>query len=295
MYKYNLSIVIPSLNAPNELINLLKQLKECKECQIILINQSKRIISHEIQMVNLNELILEHQVSASKARNIGAHRSKGRYILFLDDDAIFFENSHIALKNIIDNSTNDYLIFNKGYTKDNKYFSNNPDIRISHTNHWTFIKFITEWNICIKNSIFKFVGGFSEIGPGSNHLAKCGEAFVLGSKLFKISQNFEYYENIKISHPPIWSKKPYETCIGYYYGAGYAVGMGLKDYSIGYQFIWILRTLVAGFRDLITSSQLILSPIECDINKFKYKFTIFYYRILGLFDGVINSKPRENK
>jgi len=292
MKSYSLSVVIPSLNAPDELLSLLHQIKECPKFEIILVNQSKRIISDEIQMSNLREIILEFPVPASTARNIGAKHSTSDFILFLDDDAIFFQNSHLLINNIFIDDSTDYLIFNRGYTNNNNYISNNPAISIINSNHWTVIKFITEWNICIKKSIFDSIGGFPDIGPGSIHLAKCGEAFILGSKLLQLSKSFIYDESIKISHPPLWGKKPYITCLGYYYGAGYAVGFGLKNYPFYYKIIWTLRTIIAASRDFISPINSILSPIEENVNLLRFKFIVGIYRIIGLYDALINAGPR---
>lgn len=295
MNSYILSVVIPSLNAPDELLSLLHQIKECPEFEIILINQSKRVISTEIQLSNFREIILELPVPASTARNIGAKYSKSDYILFLDDDAIFFENSHMLMKNIFIDDSIDYFIFNRGYTTDNKYISSNPAISIINSNHWSVIRFITEWNICIKKSVFDSIGGFPDIGPGSIHLAKCGEAFILGSKLLQLSKCFMYHESIKISHPPLWGKKPYLTCLGYYYGAGYSVGFGLKNYPLHYKILWTLRTIIAAFRDFISPINSILSPIEVNINLIRFKLLVGIYRLIGLYDAFINAGPRVNK
>ena len=177
--------------------------------------------------------------------------------------------------------------------KDGK-FVGNKDI-LKKNNHWTIIKFIVEWNICIKKTTFLKIGMFPDIGPGSGHLANCGEAFILGSRLIKISKNFKYFDCIKISHPPMWIKKPYLTCIAYYYGAGYAAGEGTKQFSKFYRLIWIIRTLLASLRDFLYPLDNMLAPSELKYNKLKYKFLISYFRILGLYDAINNKLPRKKK
>jgi hypothetical protein len=172
------------------------------------------------------------------------------------------------------------------------YTSVNPSLNLWKPIHWFIVKYITEWNICIRRTLFNEIGGFPEVGVGSPHLSQSGEVFIMASRLFTKTKNFFYASEILISHPPPWSKKPYLTCIGYYYGAGYAIGEGLRGYPFSYRSIWYIRTVLAIFRDLFAPINSILSPIETTIKIRKYKYSICFYRLLGLLDSINLRHPR---
>jgi glycosyltransferase involved in cell wall biosynthesis len=289
----NISVVIPTLNAPRELFKLLRQLAECPELEVIVVNQSKKSLLEDVVISNLTEIYLGRPVSASIARNIGAERSKSEFIFFLDDDAFFSNDSHKLLLNVIDlHKYVDCFIFDRGFLRSTTHVSVNPASTRWRSTHWSITKYVTEWNICVRRTLFNDVGGFPEVGVGSPHLSQSGEVFILVSRLFKISKYFFYANEISISHPPAWSKKPYRTCIGYYYGAGYAIGIGLKEYQLSYRVIWYLRTIFATIRDFLAPMDSILGPIEADISVIKYKALICCYRLLGLVDSINQRSPR---
>jgi glycosyltransferase involved in cell wall biosynthesis len=289
----NISVVIPTLKAPRELFKLLRQLAECPELEVIVVNQSKKSLLKDVVISNLTEIYLGRQVSASIARNIGAEISKSEFIFFLDDDAFFSNDSHKLLSNVIDlKKYVDCFIFDRGFLRSTTYVSVNPASTRWRSTHWSITKYVTEWNICVRRTLFTEVGGFPEVGVGSPHLSQSGEVFILLSRLFHKSKSFFYANEIAISHPPAWSKKPYLTCIGYYYGAGYAIGVGLREYQLSYRIIWYIRTILAVVRDFLTPMDSILGPVEAEITIKKYKASICWYRLLGLADSINQRNPR---
>lgn len=90
----SISIIIPTLNRPNQLLDLLKRLYEITsdEDEIIIVDDSlksqevqiKQLFSSRVFYVNRGK-----KLGVSSARNVGASVSTNPYLIFLDDDDDF--------------------------------------------------------------------------------------------------------------------------------------------------------------------------------------------------------------
>lgn len=93
MTKLFFSIVIPTLNEENYLPNLLNDLQKQKEKNFEVIIVDGKSIDKTKQVVKkyskkLSVFFIEcHKKNVSFQRNIGADKSKGKYVIFLDADS----------------------------------------------------------------------------------------------------------------------------------------------------------------------------------------------------------------
>jgi glycosyltransferase involved in cell wall biosynthesis len=98
--KFELSIIIPTLNHSshlNNLINNICQQLNYKKFQIIIINQSHRGVSR----IRKNKVIYKYtsKKNLSRARNIGLDLAVGKFICFLDDDIFLTPNYFLKCLN----------------------------------------------------------------------------------------------------------------------------------------------------------------------------------------------------
>ena len=90
-YEFSISIVIPTLNRPKKLEQLIDSLVNVnwKETELLIVDDS--LDSHEIQLRENRDCTIHYihrgqKLGVSSARNLGAQCAKGKYLIFLDDD-----------------------------------------------------------------------------------------------------------------------------------------------------------------------------------------------------------------
>jgi glycosyltransferase involved in cell wall biosynthesis len=152
------SIIIPTLNRPKALIELLKRISRIIDNEEIIVvddssksqeRQIKELISNQIVYINRGE-----KLGVSSARNVGAKMAKGEYLLFLDDDDDFLE---------------DWINDFKSKTSSNTDLIYCDMITISPTGTKSVIKnfgknrsTVIPGSWMIKKSLYLNVGGFDE-------------------------------------------------------------------------------------------------------------------------------------
>jgi GT2 family glycosyltransferase len=93
-----LSIIIPTLNRPDQLSSLVDKIMiySAPEVELIVVDDSlerwKGADSKTYKESNHNYIHRAGKLGVSSARNIGAKRAHGEYLLFLDDDDDFTED-----------------------------------------------------------------------------------------------------------------------------------------------------------------------------------------------------------
>ncbi|MHC1601416.1 MAG: glycosyltransferase [Candidatus Nezhaarchaeales archaeon] len=82
------SIIIPTLNEEKYLPRLLESLSKqlLKDFEVIIVDGGSSDKTIEIAMAHADKVVIE-RCNQSKARNIGASISSGKYLVFLDADA----------------------------------------------------------------------------------------------------------------------------------------------------------------------------------------------------------------
>ncbi len=92
--KYELSVIIPTINRFDVLINTLNDLNKQKDVcfEVIIIDQSTGIPDGFLEKMDDFKYDIrffkQKELSASKARNVGLLKSKSDIVLFFDDDVI---------------------------------------------------------------------------------------------------------------------------------------------------------------------------------------------------------------
>jgi len=132
MKDYKISVIIPIYNREkslkNSLESIVNQTMDLNDIEVLMINDgstdnSKKIVEEYVEKYP-NFKAVHRKLNSGCAgipRNIGLDNANGEYVIFLDSDDIYYENSFELLYNAINNSSDiDYargrfLIDFKGY------------------------------------------------------------------------------------------------------------------------------------------------------------------------------------
>ena len=222
------SIISITYNQPaqiNALINSVVQLEfEFDQFELIIVDDGSfpqtSIVTEIPVSMNFRYIYLPRSNSScrSRARNIGANRAIGRYLIFVDGDCIvgssfinkydkYFsirKNRKVAIGSL---GNTKYVLGLNVFDRDaiNKHLSSNDseDIRfdLEKIYHSHFCDILGNWmlfvsrNFCIEKSFFVYLNGFDErfIGWGSEdaefayRITRCGEKFdLIDNKSFHI-------------------------------------------------------------------------------------------------------------
>lgn len=125
------SLIIPTRNRPLQLTKLLRQLEsfKVKFKEILIIDSSdlenKKILKKNIKKFSVN--VFHTKASTSLQRNFGLIKKslKTQYIMFLDDDVVFFNDAFYEMNKIINKYKKDTSIGCFGFNQiQNKYKEN---------------------------------------------------------------------------------------------------------------------------------------------------------------------------
>jgi hypothetical protein len=279
----SLSIIVPTLDIRRctPLFQSLGQV-DLSCCELIIIDQDPTAgnelpedVATSIPAIKTHHLPAG-RMPAPAARNMGAEVAKGRWLIFLDDDAIVLAGSTIFDEaNRLDLGPGLHVT-NRGYLDGDEFVSHWPGL--GPVNHKNFSRYIIEWNFFIERSLFEDLGMFPQLGPGSPHLAQCGEAFALVGKAISRDVDIVLHPVDRIAHPRLDIDPKTEKRAGYEYGAGYAVSVGTREFSVKRRMYWLIRTIAAVLR--------LATPLT------PWAIRAARYRFLGLCDGLLKRPPR---
>lgn len=288
------SIIIPTLNRSNVVLNTIKDLMNQRylNYEIIVVDQTERPKKELLNYINKNKKTIKYiqikRKSSPHARNIGAKYASGDIILFLDDDVqikdINFIKYHID--NYNDKKTG--LVGGRVVTDFNK--TNNTFKEVGKLKYFG-LKEITHFDSCKKTKIdhaaggnfscykdlYQKVGGFCELYIGNAHMEETD--FCLRVK--KTGYNLIFEPKAVLRHLQ--------------YGSG---GNRTKDiYEFRY---WLVRNCTLFY---LKNQPKIMFPvffikemfwaITTSIKRFDFK--MFKTMIKALFNGIKYYKTSENK
>ena len=143
MFTKATSLIIPTRNRPEHLFNILNQLRLFKLSfsEILVIDSSDNNKKKIIKKISkkFNTILFNSKPSSSLQRNIGLKKRnfKNKFVMFLDDDVIFFNNSFYEMNKTINKYKNNTYIVGFGFNqvnnnkntliekiKKNKFFEN---------------------------------------------------------------------------------------------------------------------------------------------------------------------------
>jgi glycosyltransferase involved in cell wall biosynthesis len=132
-YKYTFTIITCTINKFEKLIRLIKSLKNqsYRNFELIIIDQSNEDKIKELQKYKIPiKYIKKKEKGLSRSRNLGIKLSKGKYLLFTDDDCYFNVNFLYQMKDAYKRYRTDLIgfpIFNKNQFKEiHIFYSSNP-------------------------------------------------------------------------------------------------------------------------------------------------------------------------
>jgi glycosyltransferase involved in cell wall biosynthesis len=298
-----LSFVVPCVKPSQFLKRLFDSLNrisflEQETVELVLINQSGTSVFKKDYSLSFSfkEKVLSHTVPAYQARNLGAQISSGKYIFFLDDDA-FIYSGYGGLKKLLDTISSikqpTLILAQRGEIIQNRYITHWPKgNKITRTN---FSRFAIEWNMIINKELFFELQGFDSIGPGSSHLAQCGEAFILMAKVFSRQIHIVLIPEIQVAHPSLFkTQKTIDKILGYAYGSGFAIGKSLSYFSIWYKSYWTLRLLLSLVYELARKKTDLIDLSGSKPGYFRYRLLLIGMKLTGFLDGFRQDEPRKS-
>ena len=297
-----LSIVIPTMDAEESLAALFETLikLDLSKCEILLINQGEKKLAEalpEYKSLTVSELLPAKRLSAPSARNFGAKQSVGKFLIFLDDDCRLesskenFDNFLYRLEN---NASSNVLVLPRGRILKDEYIIDWPEQRPQKLGYFSAPRYVVEWNIVLNRELFFQVGGFIEIGPGTDTAAQCGEILVLIYRLLSHKVNIRLFEDVRISHPDLHlPQKKSHKVNQYYYGHGFSTGYAIR------QIPFLLRILIfAGFNAkslfmlIFPNMQRFMAATDMEYNNAYIRKNI-YYIFAGFIKGYSDNLPHK--
>ncbi len=299
-----LSIVVPVVKPEIYLSGLLDSIQEfsSERIEVIFVNQSQQEIINLYDYSKIDIKFIDRLttgvIPAAKARNLGASIATGSYLLFLDDDAYFYPSINsqkiTELFTYLSIADPDILLLQRGEIVNDTYQTHWPNLNPDKINYRNFSNYAIEWNFLIKQQLFEHLGGFIDIGPGSNHACLCGEAFVLFSKIIDAEKySIELYPDIQIAHPGLFAKVvSLRNALAYYYATGYAVGLGLDYFTFNHKLYWSLRLVLSAFYDLFMRDIRDIIPIQESVDQHDYRYALAKCKLIGFLDSLQKKPPK---
>ncbi|SFB60023.1 glycosyltransferase family 2 protein [Algoriphagus aquimarinus] len=154
----NISIIIPSLNRPIELLDLIGRLNQVvKNEEVIIVDDSAEIQEEDLYKAAKFSLVYLNRgkpLGVSSARNYGARKAKGNYLLFFDDDDDFTVDWLSDFEKGIANQ-NDFIQCEMKFVYPNK----KEEVIRLNDKEW---KLVIPGAWMIKKELFDRLGGFDE-------------------------------------------------------------------------------------------------------------------------------------
>ncbi|TXE08459.1 glycosyltransferase family 2 protein [Gelidibacter salicanalis] len=232
------SIIIATLNRAEELLVMLKSLKQQQfnDFEVIVVDQNKENFL-ETTVLEFRPYMTIHHIrtlakGVSYARNIGLKAAKGEIITFPDDDCeypsdlLFLINDHFIA------NSEDGIVINTMDKNDGKAIANlaSKEIAIERDN---VLKTVIEAGIFIKSKLSQGVFFNEDLGVGSpsGYWSDEGPDFVL--KLLQKGAKMKFYPDFKMYHPnPVKVYNDKTSLRAYNYGKGRGYFLKINNFGI---------------------------------------------------------------
>jgi len=223
-----ISIVISTRNKPWRIISKCLEsifsLNSSNDFEVILIDQNNDV-KIEIEIKNdpnySNILYLKSkEIGLSKGRNLGLRHTKGKWILFLDDDAILSKCFLTKIEKTLIEYQDEEIVFygNVLNLEDNSSYLKRS-IRTPYLHLWNFDS-ICSIGLLFNRKVIEKVGFFDEnFGVGSNFGA--GEESDMVIRTLQKGIRIKYLEGFIIYHPKARDDLEKKYLYGYGVGALY--------------------------------------------------------------------------
>ena len=287
--KFELSIIIPTLNYSshlNNLINNICQQLNYKKFQIIIINQSHRGVSK----TRKNKVIYKYtsKKNLSRARNIGLDLAAGKFICFLDDDIFLTPNYFLKCLNKFKINKNISIFFSRILNKEDgkiysRYMSNNSE-KINYNNN---LMCLSSGMWAKKSDLLRHKIKFDErLGLGAKYGSSEETDFLMQCLLKNL--NIFFFSDIQLYHRKyILNKLPIKKIISRSYSYGMGRGALLAKYSKIKPMWFLFNLFFSIFPQLIIS---FFSLLTFDVKKFSRFFFSFLGRVVGLLNFFFKEK-----
>jgi len=255
--KFFFSIVCATFNNKkniSKLINSLKKQKK-KNFELIICDQNKNnYIKKNILINKPNNFRIKYiktKLGLSRSRNEGIKNSKGKYLIFFDDDITINNDFLYNLQKIIINKNLDLICYktvnqpeNKPllkYPKKNKYIDSISDV----------FKYISSVSFAIKKRENLFFD--EKIGLGSKKIFLSGEETDMLIKEIKNCKRIFFTKNLKINH---WNNHNVNfinhIIKSFYYGCGWSYVVKKNNLGIFFIFKNIFKVILNLFFHLLS-------------------------------------------
>ena len=206
------SVIIPTHNRNSFLVRAIKKTlsQKQKPKEIIIIDDTKNFNAKKIvnsfksRRVLIKYINSKFSSNALISRNMGAKKSKGKYIAFLDDDDFWDKKYLSSAKKLIDKNNYDLLLFNTFdyLNKGNKKKKNKIPKKFNIQDYLHYNPGVLCSNIIIKKSVFKKLKGYDWKISGSAD-KDLFLRYALKYKNYHISDRYLVYLQ---NHSQQWSK-----------------------------------------------------------------------------------------
>lgn len=166
-----LSIIIPAYNCENTIClpldSIVKQ-KKITDFEVVIVNDCSdydydKYVKKYSKKINIREIKTPKNLGPGGARQFGIDNSSSKYIIFIDSDDYFYDETSISkMYNKIEDSNSDLVICNFIYERDNKVLVKRDDFTWLHGKIYKR-KFLTDNNIRFNNSRANEDNGFNRL------------------------------------------------------------------------------------------------------------------------------------
>ena len=239
-----LSIAVCTYNRADVLLKCLESLSDQSTSSelfevLIIDNNStdytKKIADDFCEKYNNFRYVFETRQGHSQARNRAIAEAKGKYLAYIDDDAIADKNWIKSIldcfansdANVVGGPVEPFIDSEKNYNiESHKFDCGNERKRMVPPG---FDFGFSTCNVCFKKSLFDEVGLFSENFGIVNGKLQMGEDSEMGYRLLKAGKKFYYEPGMKVRHKLRLKELEFIGSLKRSYNVGAGIGKIIKN------------------------------------------------------------------